>query len=448
MAAAAASQLLDELMGRDRNLNPAEKKRELRWDDPQVCKYFMAKFCPNELFINTRADLGPCDKIHDEFMKQEYEKSTSYQRMGYEEDFIKFCQTMLADVERRIRRGKQRLALGNQEAQAPNNNPGSGQVQVNDDQIKILSERINGLLEQVESLGCEGKVEEAQGIMKLCDQLKEERENLRRANENSHWLQTAEIAAAQEKQMEVCEVCGAFLIVGDAQQRVDDHLMGKQHMGYARLKIALEEMLKEKEEREKQREKDREERMLKRKEEENEKNKKREEERRKERKRSRSRSRGHKRSRSRDRKRSRSSSRSRDRRRSRSRNRSSRKHSSYGKDRRRSRSRSRGRSSRKYKRSRSRSRSRDKHRSGGDKRKDRDRDSRRSSDREKDKSKKSLSPKDNDRSASEDKQLKNTKEPEEGDFHSNVQSNGSDRNGVSDGSGEAKMNGTAVSEGD
>lgn len=47
----------------------------------------------------------------------------------------------------------------------------------------------------------------------------------------SHWSTTAELAAAQEKQMEVCEVCGAFLIVGDAQQRIDDHLMGKQHVG-------------------------------------------------------------------------------------------------------------------------------------------------------------------------------------------------------------------------
>lgn len=56
-------------------------------------------------------------------------------------------------------------------------------------------------------------------------------------------LQTAELAAAQEKQMEVCDVCGAFLIVGDAQQRIDDHLMGKQHVGYARLKSALQEMM-------------------------------------------------------------------------------------------------------------------------------------------------------------------------------------------------------------
>lgn len=44
--------------------------------------------------------------------------------------------------------------------------------------------------------------------------------------------------------MEVCEVCGAFLIVGDAQQRIDDHLMGKQHVGYARLKTAVDEMSK------------------------------------------------------------------------------------------------------------------------------------------------------------------------------------------------------------
>jgi len=48
--------------------------------------------------------------------------------------------------------------------------------------------------------------------------------------------------AVQEKQMEVCEVCGAFLIVGDAQARVDDHLMGKQHMGYAKIKTAIAEL--------------------------------------------------------------------------------------------------------------------------------------------------------------------------------------------------------------
>lgn len=78
-------------------------------------------------------------------------------------------------------------------------------------------------------------------------------------------MQTYELAAAQEKQMEVCEVCGAFLIVGDAQSRIDDHLMGKQHMGYARLKHAVSEIQEQRkkyiEEREKQREEDRKKRI-------------------------------------------------------------------------------------------------------------------------------------------------------------------------------------------
>ena len=35
------------------------------------------------------------------------------------------------------------------------------------------------------------------------------------------------------------------MIVGDAQSRVDDHLMEKQYMGYAKIKATVEE-LKEK----------------------------------------------------------------------------------------------------------------------------------------------------------------------------------------------------------
>jgi hypothetical protein len=45
-----------------------------------------------------------------------------------------------------------------------------------------------------------------------------------------------------QKQMEVCDVCGSFLIVNDAQARVEEHISGKQHMGYAKLRSALEEI--------------------------------------------------------------------------------------------------------------------------------------------------------------------------------------------------------------
>ena len=98
MSMLSAAALLDELMGVDRNRAPNEKKTALHWSDPQVviwsvcflcvlflwvfvthsldmasnvfeclrnfsslsqvCKHFLCGFCPCQLFVNTRSDLG------------------------------------------------------------------------------------------------------------------------------------------------------------------------------------------------------------------------------------------------------------------------------------------------------------------------------------------------------------------------------------------------------
>lgn len=49
----------------------------------------------------------------------------------------------------------------------------------NAEKIALLTERINQLLQETEAAGCDGDVEKAQGLMKLCDQLKDEREQLK-----------------------------------------------------------------------------------------------------------------------------------------------------------------------------------------------------------------------------------------------------------------------------
>uniref|UniRef100_A0A8C7DZ01 LUC7 like 3 pre-mRNA splicing factor n=1 Tax=Naja naja TaxID=35670 RepID=A0A8C7DZ01_NAJNA len=208
-----AAQLLDELMGRDRNLAPDEKRSNVRWDHESV----------------SVAELGPPLYILD---IDRYEKSSRFMKVGYEREFLRYLQSLLAEVERRIRRGHARLAL----SQTQQSSGAAGPTGKNEEKIQVLTDKIDVLLQQIEELGSEGKVEEAQGMMKLVEQLKEERELLRSTTS------TIESFAAQEKQMEVCEVCGAFLIVGDAQSRVDDHLMGKQHMGYAKIKATVEEL--------------------------------------------------------------------------------------------------------------------------------------------------------------------------------------------------------------
>ncbi|CAH0723266.1 unnamed protein product, partial [Brenthis ino] len=254
MAVLAAAQLLDELMGRHRNTNPNEKIKKPNWEDPEYCKYYMVKFCPHDLFVNTRADLGACPKVHDDEVKELFEKAdSSYKKAQYVEEFLRFCRHMISDVERKIQKGKQRLELMNSKPEGPPMT--QAQTEKNQEQVKLLSEKITGLVREAEEAGTCGNVEQAQGLMKLCDRLKEEKEQLLKQQENSHWSMTAELAAAQEKQMEVCPVCGAFLIVGDAQQRIDDHLSGKQHVGYFKLRQAYEEMneAREKEQQEKER---------------------------------------------------------------------------------------------------------------------------------------------------------------------------------------------------
>nr|XP_009861643.1 luc7-like protein 3 isoform X2 [Ciona intestinalis] len=231
----ALSAMLDELMGKNRNAAPDDKTSEIHFSDEEICKHFLCGFCPAELFTNTRSDLGTCNKVHDEKTRQAYQTSPRYLKCGYEEEFLRFLQQCWQDVERRIRRNHQRLQLSEEKNQKAQQGPSSGAE--NDEKISVLNERITGMLENIEKLGGEGEVEQAQSLMKLCDQLKEERETLQ--NQRGGIMDTF---AVQEKQMEVCEVCGAFLIVGDAQTRVDDHLMGKQHMGYAKIKATIAEL--------------------------------------------------------------------------------------------------------------------------------------------------------------------------------------------------------------
>jgi len=220
-----AAQLLDELMGRDRNLVPGEKSSQVPWDHEDVCRSFLCGFCPHDLFVNTKADLGTCTKIHDDQLKSDYEKSSRYGKMGFEEDFTRYLGSIQGDVDRRIRRGHERLLINQAREQELS--------EKDSEKTKMLTDHINKLLEEIEQLGSEGKVEEAQGVARLVEQLKEEREQSKQNHSG---------VASQEKQMEVCEVCGAFLIVGDAQSRVDDHLQGKQHVGYAKIKSTLDEM--------------------------------------------------------------------------------------------------------------------------------------------------------------------------------------------------------------
>jgi len=231
-------------MGRNRNAHPNEKVAEISWEDSSVCRYYLVQFCPHDLFTNTKADLGACPKIHDDELRRAYlEAPDGYKKQSCQDDFLRFSQRMLNDLGNKIKRAKERLLLTQMEQAAANGISPQQQEEI-EEKINILTDKINTLVDQAEQAGCQGDVEEAQGLLKLCDQLKGERDELKQQIGLKGVLgQDGQFGPP--KAMEVCEVCGAFLIVGDAQQRIDDHLMGKLHVGYARLRASVDQLLEE-----------------------------------------------------------------------------------------------------------------------------------------------------------------------------------------------------------
>lgn len=133
MATSQIASMLDELMGRNRNVAPNEKVREIRWSDPEVCRYFLVDFCPHDLFTNTKVkrqarassseldqlllivkvsvlviicscsqvDLGPCGKIHDEELRRKFqeEKAENHKKTQVVDEFVRFCQRMLTELQ-------------------------------------------------------------------------------------------------------------------------------------------------------------------------------------------------------------------------------------------------------------------------------------------------------------------------------------------------------------
>ncbi|KHG00892.1 Luc7-like protein 3 [Gossypium arboreum] len=190
--------LLDELMGTARNLTDEEKKgyREIRWDDKEVCAFYMVRFCPHDLFVNTRSDLGPCPRVHDQKLKESFEKSPRHDAYvpKFEAELAQFCEKLVMDLDRRVRRGRERLA---QEVEPAPPAPLSAEKS---EQLSVMEEKIKNLLEQVETLGEAGKVDEAEALMRKVEALNAEKTALAQQPQNDKVLMLA-----QEKKMALCE---------------------------------------------------------------------------------------------------------------------------------------------------------------------------------------------------------------------------------------------------
>jgi DNA repair exonuclease SbcCD ATPase subunit len=90
------------------------------------------------------------------------------------------------------------------------------------------------LIDQLTDLAFSGSVHAA---TMLESELDSELENLRKAN-----IPLNPYKSSQEKEMEVCDVCGSLLVINEDAKRLETHYEGRQHSGYLKIREELKRL--------------------------------------------------------------------------------------------------------------------------------------------------------------------------------------------------------------
>jgi hypothetical protein len=79
----------------------------------RVCKLYLCGLCPHDVFSKTKMEIGACEKIHSDQLKEEYEAKRAEGRdYGYEYELEKVLKDYIHEIDRKITKGhKVRAAL-------------------------------------------------------------------------------------------------------------------------------------------------------------------------------------------------------------------------------------------------------------------------------------------------------------------------------------------------
>lgn len=127
-----------------------------------------------------------------------------------------------------------------------------------DERREKLNKKIEDLMAEAALEGEKGNVQAAQTAVDRADKATAERDEIaieeeKIRSEKERAMNMEENVTAGNRQMQVCQICGCFMLQNDAPQRVDDHLTGKLHIAYQLIADTIKKMEAEVEERKKQR---------------------------------------------------------------------------------------------------------------------------------------------------------------------------------------------------
>jgi hypothetical protein len=209
-------------MGGSRNAGKEERKKDkqkgVSFTKDSVCKNYLVGFCPEheDLFHNTRRDLGECSKTHFEISKEEFNAHPDKEK--YQAQFERELLNHLKDIVRRCDDWGAKERIKNEMCLQKAIDEGGNEVAKAE--IAKVHETASQLISEAEDLASGGNVAASKVKLELSDQYKKKAEE---------WKEKYKSAVP-----EVCEVCGLTKEndAGADKGKVFSHSMGKVHQGF------------------------------------------------------------------------------------------------------------------------------------------------------------------------------------------------------------------------
>lgn len=206
-------------------------------ESSRVCKSFLVGKCIYDMLDNTKESMGKCPKLHIEKHRLIYqtakENGVAMPRKDYLLDYLQELSRFVHDCDMRVKIAEERLDYSPEDKQLLNDL--ARKVENLNTTIEIVQQELEIIQEQEKDI---------RKAIELNEKLKyyiNERDSVsERYNSTLEKLNTI----GQQK-LQVCEVCGAYMLKVDTDRRLVDHFMGKIHLAYFDMRHTLQE-LKEK----------------------------------------------------------------------------------------------------------------------------------------------------------------------------------------------------------
>lgn len=226
--------MLDSLMGqsRDASLDEAKKNKGKNFTAPNVCKFHLLGFCPqNELGnskLTTKRNLGECTKVHSDAMKREYEEHPEKAKFQaeYERQLLPFLESQVREADAWVSREKANARKG--DGKKEETTVSSMPVAVKE-QVAQLTADMNKMMAAAEELAEKGDIGGSKFKVVLADEIK------KKVTEIEEQYPSYTVTLKEEW---VCDICGTRTeaVTEQNETRFAAHFTGKVHQGYAKIR--------------------------------------------------------------------------------------------------------------------------------------------------------------------------------------------------------------------